>query len=114
MIAFLFLAAGLIASFLYLGHGREEGSVAVIEQDGEEIMRLPLDREQTVRIPSAYGYNVIRITPHGVSVTEADCPDQVCVKQGEIAASGESIICLPHRLVIRLTGGRGQGLDANT
>lgn len=105
LIACLLLAAGLMAAFFCFGPGQKEGRVVVIEQDGEEIFRLPLTREQTIRIPSESGYNSVQITPGGVWVAQADCPDQICVKQGKISASGESIVCLPHRLVIRLEGG---------
>ena len=35
---------------------------------------------------------------------DADCPDQICVRQGKIRAQGETIICLPNRVVVRITG----------
>ena len=39
-----------------------------------------------------------------VSVTEADCPDKVCVNTGEISKSGDTIVCLPHKLVVEIEG----------
>ncbi len=38
----------------------------------------------------------------GVSCTEADCPDKICVETGTIALSDEMIVCLPHKVVARL------------
>ena len=35
---------------------------------------------------------------------DADCPDKVCVKTGKIKKPGQTIVCLPHRTVIEITG----------
>lgn len=106
-----FMALLLAAGFFLAGQG--QASVVVIEQDGREIMRLPL-QNYTVRIPYGSGYNVVTVSEHGVLVEEADCPDQICVRQGEISRGGESIVCLPHRLVVRLVVEGEDGLDAMT
>jgi len=37
-----------------------------------------------------------------VDVIEADCPDKICVKHTNIKNAGETIICLPHKLVIEI------------
>ena len=39
---------------------------------------------------------------------EADCPDQVCVRQGWVQDRTVPIVCLPHRLVIEIVGGEGE------
>ena len=41
-------------------------------------------------------------------VTDADCPDQVCIRMGKISKTGENIVCLPHKLVIQVEGDVGQ------
>ena len=46
--------------------------------------------------------NIITIKNREVYMKSSDCPDQICVKQGKIKKQGESIICLPHKLVIRI------------
>lgn len=55
---------------------------------------------------------MIEIAEGGVRMKEADCPDQICVSRGLIQKSGQSIVCLPHRLVIRLEQVGDQELDA--
>lgn len=40
----------------------------------------------------------------GISIEDADCPDKICLKQGFINKPGQSIICLPHKLVIEIIG----------
>ena len=62
-------------------------------------------------------YNVVVIKDGKVSVTEASCKNQVCVKHSEISLSGESIVCLPNRLIVRIEGGsdeEGGGYDTVT
>ena len=41
----------------------------------------------------------------GVRVAVSDCPTQDCVHTGTITRSGQSIVCLPARIIIRLEGG---------
>lgn len=84
------------------------GTVAVIRVDGEEYERIDLSRvEQSYDfvIETQYGRNTVHVEPGGISVTEADCPDGVCVRQGVIRSGGMPIICMPHRLVIEIEGG---------
>ena len=57
-------------------------------------------------------YNLILIEDGKVSVADADCPDQLCVRQRSISGNGESIICLPHRLVVQIESEEERKLDA--
>ena len=54
------------------------------------------------------GYNIVEVEPGRIRVSEADCPDQVCVRQGWIATSAAPVVCLPHGLVIEITGGESE------
>ena len=49
--------------------------------------------------------------PQGAAVTASTCPDQVCVQTGQLTRAGESAICLPARVTLRLEGG-GDSVDA--
>lgn len=79
---------------------------AYIYQDGQLLQAIPLAQVSepylfTIEATDG-GYNILEISPGGVSIAEADCPDQVCVRQGRITDSLLPITCLPHRLVIAL------------
>ena len=110
---------GLAASAaLTLSHG-EAGSNAkvVIESGGDLYARYPLNEDRTVVVPAPkQNENVVVISGGKVSVTEATCKNQVCVKHGPISRSGESIVCLPNRLVVRIENGseEGGGYDSVT
>ena len=43
---------------------------------------------------------------------EADCPDHLCMKQGEISHKGETIVCLPNRVVIEVESNQDSEFDA--
>jgi hypothetical protein len=93
---------------LYRGLGRGEGTVALISVDGEELERVDLSKvrkEYDLEISTEYGNNTVHIEPGAISVTAADCPDHVCMRQGKLTGSGIPIICMPHRLVIEILGG---------
>ena len=50
------------------------------------------------------GSNIVTIENGGVTMTDADCPDKLCVKTGRISKTGETIVCLPHRVVVEIIG----------
>ncbi|HHV46911.1 MAG TPA: NusG domain II-containing protein [Tissierellia bacterium] len=78
-----------------------------IQVNGEEIKTITFDDNmigKTIPIKSDYGYNLIEIGDGKVRVIEADCPDQLDVKQGYISKVGEIIVCLPNRLVVEIKG----------
>ena len=59
--------------------------------------------------------NTIQISPKGIGVIEADCRDQICVKQGIHSHGPEPIVCLPHKLSIRfISSNTDNSLDAVT
>jgi hypothetical protein len=37
-------------------------------------------------------------------MTQADCPDKLCVHQKAISATGETIVCLPNKVVVEIAG----------
>ncbi len=82
------------------------GRTAVIMQNGIELYRFALDQQRTVTIQEENGgENVVIISPEGVCISEANCPDGLCVKQGTVTRPGIPIVCLPNRLVVVIEGG---------
>ena len=99
------LAAGLLLTAVLLGiflfAGKEEGTWAVVTIDGTEYGSYALDKEQTIDLGTG---NHLEIRGGEIRMTEADCPDQRCVHQGVISTAQERLVCLPHRLVVRVEG----------
>lgn len=89
--------------YLFLG-GRSMGNQVRIELDGQEYGTYSLAVEQEIRVESKYGINVVQIEDGIVYMKEADCPDHYCMKQGKTNSKGKSLVCLPHKLVVSVTG----------
>lgn len=45
-------------------------------------------------------------------MTSADCPDHLCVKQKAISKEGESIICLPNKVVVTVKSDTKSDIDS--
>ena len=97
-----------IGAFALLRHFGMQGTVAVIRVDGEVYEKINLDTVTVaydMEIRTEFGYNKIHIEPGSISVTDADCRDHICIRQGTVAEAGVPIVCLPHRLTIEIEGG---------
>ena len=57
--------------------------------------------EQPLEIPIGEG-NLLCADGEGVWMKHADCPDQLCVRQGKIKGGALSIVCLPNRVTVTL------------
>lgn len=132
LIGLCLLAAA--ASALWFAFGRKEGRTLRISHDGEAVVTEALDgymqpeggpvyylflfEESGMRwerletypeLPSGISYNLLSVSDSVVSMEAADCRDQICVHHIPVSAGGESIICLPHRLVVEIVGGVDEG-----
>ncbi|MDE6204328.1 MAG: NusG domain II-containing protein [Lachnospiraceae bacterium] len=108
----IFFAAFLLWLIPFLLN-RDASAMVTVHQDGQEIGTYPLEKEQTISIPYGEdGYNLLFISNGEASISDADCPDGLCVRQRAISHNGESIICLPHKLVIQISAGKEKELDA--
>lgn len=110
LILALLVLAGAAYGILRLT--REPGNEAAVTVDGQLVLTVPLTREATVTVGENRGFrNVVEVSGGRVRVVDADCPDRLCVRQGWIRYSGESIVCLPHKLVVTVRGSE-HDLDA--
>ncbi len=103
----LLLAAVIL--LLVINGSRESGGVAVVRVDGVETERLPLSVNGT--FPLNGGSNILIIQDGQAWISEANCPDLICVRQGKIHYSGQVITCLPNRLTVTIEGGESGGVD---
>ena len=84
-----------------------------IVQDGTVVKTIALTDtvQETVTIEGAVT-NHIQVIAEGVRFAESDCPDQVCVRSGLLTRAGQSAVCLPNRVIVRLTGAAAPEVDA--
>lgn len=93
---------------------KKEGSKVVVKVDGKVVDTMRLNKDQSI-IVKGYdgGTNTVVIENNMVYMTEADCPDKICVNTGKISRVGETIVCLPHRVVVEITGSANDNADGS-
>ena len=114
LVMILLVVAGVL--FLAINMTKTIGGDISVSVNGEEIMSLPLDKNVTVELSSEYGLeegykNVLCIDDGKAYISEANCPDKVCVNRGNVCCEGETIVCLPHKLVIAVSAGKVSETD---
>lgn len=87
------------------GQARE----VLVTVDGAEYRRLALtdDTDETFTVETEWGYNVVIVQNGAVDVTEADCPNHICVNTKPAKEIGDMIVCLPHKMVVEIVPGGG-------
>ena len=111
MIAICIVAG--IFFLVFLGR-RHSGNWVVVEVDGSEYCRLSLLEDGEREIVTQWGSNWLVIQKGQAYIREADCKNQVCVHSNPIDQTGESIVCLPHKVNIYITGKNESETDAVT
>ena len=94
------------AAILILHFTRQQGAYVRVSQDGEVTHVFPLEEDRTATYDTVSGgHNIVVIANGQVEVTEANCPDQICVRHAPIHDTGGTpIVCLPNRLVVEIVG----------
>ena len=103
-----------IAVLLVFSFGKEKaGATVVVTVDGKEYGRYDLAKEQKVPIYNDQGEvtNTLLIRDHKADMIDADCRDLLCVKQKAVDRSGETIVCLPNRVVVSVENDSQDALD---
>ena len=108
------LVAAAALSF-WLLQGQTDGTVARVYQNGVCIKTIDLSAvTEPYSFPVEWedgGCNIISVEPGQICVSEADCPDQLCMHQKAISKDKESIICLPNRVVVTVESEQKNTLD---
>lgn len=94
--------------FRYFSDDAGENAQVIVMIDGSKYGSYSLSEDQRIDIN---GTNLLVIEQGSARIDEADCPDQICVKHTRISRDGESIICLPNKLVVTIEHGEEPEID---
>ncbi len=107
----LILAAVILitaaAGLLLMNFTKTQGNKAVVKIDGVETAEYLLSEDTEFEIRTGINgenRNVVVIKDGKAFVSEADCPDGICRQYKPVSYVGETIVCLPHKVVIEITG----------
>ena len=105
-----FAAVVCIVSVLINISKEKSGDSVEVYVDSKLTEVLPLDKNTVKDING--GTNRIVIENGEVYMEYADCPDKLCVSMGRISDTGKDIVCLPNKVIVRVT--KKGDIDATT
>ena len=101
--AILLIAAALFG-FNYISH-KKPAVTAQITVDGKVVETLDLSMDTELTVTGANkGTNHLIVRDGEIWCSEASCPDKVCVHQGKKHLSSDTIVCLPNKMIVTITG----------
>lgn len=87
------------------------GNTADVYIDGKLVQTIDMTVDDAYEFSTDRGSNTVVVESGNIRVSDADCPDKVCVDMGWKSRRGETITCLPHKLVIEIQGGGERDID---
>ena len=115
VIIIISVALLLVWKLVYLkGQNSDSDAFVRVTVDGKVYGTYPLSKDDTIEIKNVDGdvTNTLVIKDGVADVTAADCPDHLCVKQKAISKEGESIICLPNKVVVTVKSDTKSDIDS--
>ncbi len=94
-----------LAALLFINLFKTEGAYAVVSLNGKELARYSLSENGEHSLNG--GTNTLVIKDGSAYLKDANCPDKLCVNQGKITYTGETITCLPNKLTVSIIGQKG-------
>lgn len=101
------IVAGLCALIYYLHYRTANQKMLKVTQNGKIVMTVPLNRDYEKTIQNGDESNTIVVKDGKASVSKANCTNQICVNSKAISEPGETIACLPHKLILEIVTGDG-------
>ena len=96
------IAAALLMMLVMQRNSGEEGDKIQVTLDGKVYGTYSLEKDQVIEIEEGSLYNKIRVEDGKAYMEEANCPDGYCEEQGKISRHTQTIVCLPHKLVVEV------------
>lgn len=109
---FFFLAAAILIAAAPLVRPARAAQYVRITTGGTEYGVYPLDQDAEIEIDQNGHKNIVVIEDGQVHMDYSDCHNQICVDTGRISRTGETIVCLPNRVVAEIIG-KGEGGEAD-
>lgn len=108
----LLLATAIFLCYRFIP--RQNGDLVVVKENGTIIKTFPIEKNTSYTIHAKTGgMNVLQIKDGFAFVKDADCPDKLCVHQKKISKKGETLVCLPHKIVVSIQSASDQPKSNN-
>ena len=98
-----------LAVLLLVNLTRKEGAYAEIIIDGETVGKYPLAIDGVYELNG--GTNTLTVKDGKAYMSYSSCPDHICENTGSITYVGQTIVCLPNEVTVRIVGKSGDSVD---
>ena len=88
---------------------QKEGAMVIVKVNGVEVGKISLLVDATYELNG--GTNILTIKDGVAYLSDANCPDHLCMQQGKISKTGQTITCLPNRLTVIVYGAEENDVD---
>ncbi len=114
LILLIFLTVFIVVLFfIQISFSLNKASIISVEVDGQKYGEYSLNEDQVIPIEiKGKTVNVVTIENGSAYMSEATCPDKLCIKQGSISSRSQSIVCLPNRVIVTVTEGKETEIDS--
>lgn len=103
----IILAVVAVSSFMALFSVSQSGTsmlTALAHASDGMTYRFPLDVDTSATIDTELGFNEVTVENGSIHVSESNCKNHDCIRQGSIYTPGQQIVCLPHEFYIEVIG----------
>ena len=111
LLLLLLLVAGGAYLFISPADNQTAGQIH-ISVDGKPYGSYSLKEDRTITVKTAHGSNTVQIRKQQVFMLQADCPNQVCLKESPVSKAGQTLVCVPHKLLITTSSSAASTIDA--
>ncbi len=91
-----------VCSWFLVRQFQPRGETVEIHAGEMLFARYALHHYQLVQVPGPRGVTSVMIDRNGVRVLASPCPGKECVHSGIVRRSGQMIVCVPNRVVIKI------------
>ena len=102
IIAFALILSVVFFSFSF----SSTGETVVVTVDGELYCSYPLFENRSIDVKTDFGNITVQINGNKAFVSKSDCKDNKCIKEKEISRKGQTIVCLPLRVIVEIGGSK--------
>ena len=103
------IVAMISIAILVLFLMKKDGYYVIVKVDGKEVAKYSLSQDGEYSLNG--GTNTLVIQDGEAWLSHANCPDELCVKQGKVRLDGQVITCLPNKLTVTVYGGTQNEVD---
>ena len=103
-----------LAAIIVVNITKQQGSYVIVVYDQNEVAKYSINEDIEIKLTyEENNYNTLVIKDGKVYMNDASCKDHICVKHHKISMTGETIVCLPNKIVIKIIGNNNE-VDVTT